>query len=300
MQKLRKFCLDLQIPTVWNAPMSDYTTFRIGGYADALVFPDSEEELLRLLIFLKAEELPFRVLGNASNLLVSDGGFRGVLVTSRHIRSVSRVGSTVRAACGTPINVLCRTMADASLDGLADLYGIPATVGGAVFMNAGAFGTSIGKTVDFVTAFNVENGKTETISKKDCEFAYRKSVFSRRRELIVLSATFKAVKGETEKIREKMKDALRVRSEKHPVALPSAGSVFKKHEGQGAGALIESAGLKGLRVGGAAVSDKHAGFIVNLGGATAKDVLSLIAIIKERVYEKHGVLLNTEIEYVEN
>ena len=140
MQKLREFCLDMQMPALWRAPMSDYSTFRIGGCADALVFPDSEEELLRLLVFLKAEGIPFRVLGNASNLLFSDSGFRGALVTTRHVRSVSTLGNTVRAASGTPIKVLCRTMADASLDGLASLYGIPATVGGAVFMNAGAFG----------------------------------------------------------------------------------------------------------------------------------------------------------------
>ena len=300
MQKLRKFCLDLQMPALWRAPMADYTTFRIGGCADALVFPDSEEELLRLLVFLKAEGLCCRVLGNASNLLFSDSGFRGVIVTTRHVRSVSVVGSTVRAACGTPINVLCRTLADASLDGLASLYGIPATVGGAVFMNAGAFGTTIGDALEFVTVFDTQSGKTETVSKKDCAPGYRTSVFSRRRELMILSATFKVYKGEAEKIREKMKAALNARLERHPTALPSAGSVFKKQGGQSAGVLIEGAGLKGARIGGAAVSDKHAGFIVNLGGATAKDVLSLIALIKEKVYEKYGVLLDTEIEYVEN
>ena len=300
MQKLREFCLDMQMPALWRAPMSDYSTFRIGGCADALVFPDSEEELLRLLVFLKAEGIPFRVLGNASNLLFSDSGFRGALVTTRHVRSVSTLGNTVRAACGTPLNVLCRTMADASLDGLASLYGIPATVGGAVFMNAGAFGSSISDSLDFVTVLDMQSGKTETMPKKDCELGYRSSVFSRRRELVILSATFKAVKGEGERIREKMKAALSARAEGHPTALPSAGSVFKKQEGKSAGAFIEGAGLKGARLGGAAVSDKHAGFIVNLGGATAKDVLSLIALIKERVYEKYGVLLDTEIEYVEN
>ena len=167
-------------------------------------------------------------------------------------------------------------------------------------MNAGAFGASISDSLDFVTVFNVKKGKSEILFKKDCDFSYRHSIFAQKRDFIILSANFKMPFAPCEQIREGMRYALSVRTERHPTALPSAGSVFLKHAGKSAGELIESAGLMGESIGGAAVSLKHAGFIVNLGGATAKDVLSLVERVKTRVYEKHGVELKTEIEYIDN
>ncbi len=300
MQKLREFCLNLQIPALWQVPVSDYTSFRIGGLADALIFPDTEEELLLLLGYLSGEGIRFRVLGNASNVLVADEGFRGALVSTRHIRSLSVTGMAVRAACGVPINVLCRKMAEASLGGLENLYGIPGTVGGAIRMNASAFGCAVSDVLDFVTVFDFEESKTKVLFKKDCDFSYRHSIFSEKPSFIILSATFRTPKKPSEQIREGMRRALSIRMEKHPSALPSAGSVFLKHEGKSAGELIEGAGLKGERIGGAAVSLKHAGFIVNLGGATAKDVLDLMEYVKMRVREKYGVDLTAEIEHIKN
>ncbi len=300
MRKLREFCLKKQVAVLWDVPMADYTSFRIGGKVDALLFPDTEAELVSLLAFLLETEIPFRVIGNATNLLVSDHGFRGALVTTRHIRSVSVSGTTARAACGTPLNVFCRTLAEFSLSGVEDLYGIPGTVGGAVFMNAGAFGALISDNLSFVSVLDARNGETAVVSRKECHFSYRDSFFRENKHLIILSADFTCRPSNCGTVREKMKNVLKIRMEKQPTALPSAGSVFLKPKGHYAGQLIEDAGLMGARVGGAAVSVKHAGFIVNLGGATAADVLDLIAYIKKEVFARFGVRLETEIEYIEN
>ncbi len=300
MRKLREFCLERRIAVLWDVPMADYTSFRIGGKVDALLFPDTEVQLVSLLSFLLESGLCFRVIGNATNLLISDDGFRGVLITTRHMRAVSVSGTTARAACGTPINVFCRTLAEFSLGGLEALYGIPGTLGGAVFMNAGAFGHTVSDSLAYVSVLNIQNGQTTVISRKDCDFSYRHSYFSERRHLIILSADFLLKPSACGAVRERMKAVLARRMEKQPTALPSAGSAFLRPEGHYAGKLIEEAGLVGTRVGGAAVSVKHAGFIVNLGGATAKDVLDLIAFIRETVFEKFGVTLTPEIEYIEN
>ena len=300
MQKLREFCLKHHLATLWNVPMSDYTSFRIGGMADALLFPDTEAQLVLVLTYLLKTEIPFRVIGNATNLLVSDRGFRGALITTRHIRSVSVSGTTARASCGTPLNVLCRTLADLSLGGLEDLYGIPGTVGGAIYMNAGAFGASVADTLAFVSVLNTETEKTEVVSRKNCDFAYRKSFFQKNKHLVVLSADFSLSPAPCGAIREKMQRILQERMERHPTALPSAGSAFLKPPNGYAGRLIEEAGLVGTRVGGAAISVKHAGFIVNLGGATAQDVLDLMQFVQTKVKQHSGVELVAEIEYIEN
>ena len=298
MQKLRAFCLEHHISAQWQVPMSDYTSLRIGGAADALIFPSTEEDLVDLLIFLKDGRIPFRLIGNATNLLVSDDGFRGAFISTRHIRSVFVTGTSVRAACGTPINTLCRTLADCSLRGLEALYGIPGTVGGAVFMNAGAFGASLSDRLSLVSAFNLKSGEITVIPKSDCGFSYRKSIFSKNREFVILSADFSFSQGSSLSIRERMREVLDARIKRHPTALPSAGSVFLRVNDQSAAIWIDRAGLRGARVGGAAVSMQHAGFIVNLGGATAADALALIKQVKDTVLERFGVVLQTEIEYI--
>jgi UDP-N-acetylmuramate dehydrogenase len=299
MQKLREFCADNRIAVLWRAPMADYTSFRIGGPADALLFPDTEAQLVMALQFFAESQISFRVIGNATNLLISDNGYRGALITTRHIRSVSVSGTTVRAACGTPINVLCRMLADYSLGGMEQMYGIPGTVGGALSMNAGAFGVAVSDHLDFVSVFNLHSGKTEVIPRKECAFSYRTSLFRDKGHLVVLSADFTMIPTPCGGIRENMKSVLAKRMEKQPTALPSAGSAFLRPEGHYAGKLIEEAGLVGTRVGGAAVSVKHAGFIVNLGGATAKDVLDLIRFVQAEVERAFGIALTPEIEYIE-
>lgn len=300
MEKLlREFCLKERVPVLWNTPLSDYTSFRIGGPADAVLLPGNEKELLSLLCFLKRESIPFRVIGNGTNILFSDDGFRGAVVLTRHVRDISVVGNTVRAAAGTPLNVLCRALAEHSLDGFAPLYGIPGTVGGAVFMNAGAFGATVSDHLDFVSIYCLGDGKITSVAKRDLRFSYRSSLFHEKKDAIILSVEFSFSRGDQEKIRQKMRQTIEKRMETQPTALPCAGSTFLRPKDGYAALWIEKAGLKGARVGGAAVSVKHAGFIVNLGGATAKDVLSLIEMIKEEVKLRFDIALVPEIEYID-
>lgn len=298
-KRLREFCLTERLSVLWRAPLSDYSSFRIGGPADAVLFPDTERGFLSLLRFLTQEDIPFRVIGNGTNLLFSDQGFRGAIVSTRRVRGISISGKTARAAAGTPLNVLCRTLAEHSLDGFSALYGIPGTVGGAVFMNAGAFGCCVSDYLSFVSLYRTQSGKIETVARDRLRFSYRSSVFQTQRDAVILSAEFSLPHGNQENIREKMRQNIAKRVETQPTALPCAGSAFLRPKDGYAADLIERAGLKGARVGGAAVSLKHAGFIVNLGGATAEDVLGLIAFIRETVEERFGILLVPEIEYVE-
>lgn len=298
-KRLREFCLTHHVAALWGAPLSDYTSFRIGGAADAFLLPDTERELLALLHFLSAEGIPFRVIGNGTNLLVSDRGVRGAVVSTRHIRGITATGCSVRAAAGAPLGVLCRTLAERSLDGLAPLYGIPGTVGGAVVMNAGAFGATVSDHLRYVSVYDADVGEVRTLSAGELDFSYRHSSLIGKRGRVLLSAEFSFPVADSEKIREKMREVLLERMQKQPTALPCAGSIFLKPSTGYAAKWIEMAGLSGYRIGGAAVSVKHAGFIVNLGGATASDVLALIEYIQNEVKTRFGIELVPEIEYVE-
>lgn len=297
-KRLRQFCLERRIAVLWQAPLSDFTSFRIGGPADALLFPDTERALTELLGFLRSENIPHRVIGNGTNLLFSDHGFRGAVISSRHIRDITVTGSTVRASAGVPLGILCRTLADHALDGLAPLYGIPGTVGGAIVMNAGAFGGTIADHLAYVSVCRREGGVT-TLSREELAFSYRYSRLREQKETVLLSAEFVFPHTDSEKIREKMRQVLLERMQKQPTALPCAGSTFLKPREGYAARYIEDAGLSGYRIGGAAVSLKHAGFIVNLGGATAADVLALVAHVQNEVEKHFGITLVPEIEYVE-
>lgn len=299
MKRLREFCFDHHITALWQAPMSDYTSLRIGGKADAFLLPSTEGGLVAVISFLNDEGIPFCVIGNGTNLLVSDEGFRGVLISTRHIRSVTVNGTEVKAACGTPISVLERHLADHSLGGLEPLYGIPGTVGGAVYMNAGAYGTEIADRVNMVSVIHTADGQCGVLQKKDCRFGYRQSAFMQSRETAILSVELSLERRREAEVRESMRRYLSIRMEKQPTALPSAGSAFKRPDGFYAAKLIEEAGLSGLRVGGAAVSVKHTGFIVNLGDATARDVRLLMRQIKDTVASRFGVCLTSEIEYID-
>ncbi len=299
MRKVREFCLVHHIPALWDVPMRDYTSFRIGGPADALLFPENETALLRLIGFLTEAEIRYRVIGNGTNLLVADEGFRGVLISTRRQRQLGVQGDTVRAAVGVPLNTLCRLFADQSLTGGECLYGIPGTVGGALVMNAGAFGGCVSDTLSSVTVYSTREGSVRVLSREESGFGYRKSVFQEKRELILLSAEFSPQKGEAATIRNAMRELLVLRAERQPTALPSAGSAFLKPENGYAGRLIEEAGLSGYAIGGAAVSLHHAGFIVNLGDATARDVRCLMNEIIKKVEKNSGIRLIPEIEYIE-
>ncbi len=299
MRALREFCLSSNIVGLWDTPLSLYSSFRIGGRAEALLFPSNEEELSRLLVFLQAQGIRFRVIGNATNLLFSDEGYKGALITTRHMRSLSLDGNGVRSAAGVSLNDLVRFSSEKGLGGMEQLYGIPGTVGGAVCMNAGAFGAEIASFLSLVNVWDSARSQMRVMRAEDCLFSYRESVFSLKKEWIILSATFHLEKVAREKSRALMRDVLKKRQEKQPLSLPSAGSVFRRPKGHFVGALVEKAGLLGKQIGNAAVSEKHGGFIVNLGGARAKDVLALIDLIKEEIMERFGVSLALEIEYIE-
>ena len=279
-----------------NVPMRDYTSFRIGGAADAVLFAQSEEQLVRAVRLCKEAGERYLVVGNGSNLLVSDRGVRDLVIMIRDAFSqVSFSDETMTAGAGMRLTAAAQAAAGQSLSGLEFAYGIPGLVGGALAMNAGAYGGEMAQIVQSVRILELD-GEIHEFSNELMEFGYRKSALKKGR--IALSATLLLHRGEEEAIRARMAQYKSARQEKQPLSFPSAGSVFKRPEGHFAGALIENAGLKGVSVGGAQVSEKHAGFIVNTGTATCQDVLELIKLIQKRVLEQSGVQLETELRPV--
>lgn len=278
-------------------PMSRHTTFRIGGPARRLARPASPEQLVRLLTLARAEGWPVFLLGNGSNLLVSDGGIDALVIHTGCLDTLERTGeTTLRAGSGLSLARLANFAQRCALTGLEFAHGIPGSLGGAVCMNAGAYGGEMRQAVSFVTAWFPDTGVAQ-LDRDQLLFGYRRSVFSQRPG-VVLSAEFALAPGESDAIKAQMEELSRRRREKQPLELPSAGSVFKRPEGHFAGALIEQCGLKGFRTGGAQVSEKHAGFIVNTGGASCEDVRRLIAHIQRTVLEQTGVALETEIKMI--
>ena len=279
-----------------NEPMSRHTSFKIGGAADVFAAVSSSEKLLKLKDLCNNYEVPITVVGKGSNLLVSDKGIEGVVVTTELLNKIEVEGLRITAGAGATLSALCNAAAGAGLSGLEFAFGIPGSVGGAVYMNAGAYGGEMRDVIESVTAL-MPDGSIATLKSEDLGLSYRKSVFSSN-GAIVLSATFCLKQGEPEKIREDMNDILRRRKEKQPLEYPSAGSTFKRPEGNFAGTLIEKCGLKGKSVGGAAVSRKHAGFVINTGKATAKDVRLLIEKIQNTVLNETGIKLEPEVLFV--
>ena len=279
-----------------NVPMWDYTSFRIGGAADAVLFAQSEEQLVRAVRLCKEAGERYLVVGNGSNLLVSDRGVRDLVIIIRDAFSqVSFSDETMTVGAGVRLTAAAQAAAGQSLSGLEFAYGIPGLVGGALAMNAGAYGGEMAQIVQSVRVLD-SDGEIREFSNELMKFGYRKSALKNGH--IALSATLLLHRGEEEAIRARMAQYKSARQEKQPLNFPSAGSVFKRPEGHFAGALIENAGLKGVSVGGAQVSQKHAGFIVNTGTATCQDVLELIKLIQKRVLEQSGVQLETELRLV--
>lgn len=274
--------------------MKKHTTFKIGGPADMFLDCSSEDELIRGIRLCKEYNVPYMVIGNGSNLLVSDNGIEGmVFVVGEKMKKVSVSGNVITAEAGCLLVSLSNEAQKNSLSGLEFAAGIPGTVGGGIYMNAGAYGGELKDTVKSVTYID-ENGELKTASAEELMFSYRKSMFSKR-NCVIVSAEFELVKGDFEKIREEMKEYNKRRREKQPIESPSAGSTFKRPEGYFAGKLIQDSGLQGHRIGGAEVSKKHAGFVINTGDAKASDVLELIDYVKKTVFEKYGVELEPEV-----
>ncbi len=281
-----------------NVPMKNYTTFRIGGPAEYMIEPSSEEELLLVRQTARKYGIPFFLMGHGSNLLVLDGGIPGITV--RLGSAFSRVeftGDTEWSVqAGAMLGDLAKKAQVQGLSGLEFASGIPGTVGGGLYMNAGAYG---GEMVQVVTGADLFDGsKVIHLDKENLTLSYRHSLCMDRPELIILRVYLKLTPGDPETIRAVMDDLSQRRRDKQPLSLPSAGSFFKRPQGDYAARLIEVAGLKGFRVGGAAVSDKHAGFVVNLGDATVKDVFALMEEVQKRVEAMSGIRLSPEVRFV--
>ncbi len=280
-----------------SEPMSKHTSFKIGGPADLFLMPETHGQLRQILTVAKEQNIPLFVMGNGSNLLVGDKGIRGAVVSLyKKMNKIVVDGEKLYAGCGALMSTVASAALSAELEGFEFASGIPGTIGGGIYMNAGAYGFELKDIVESVNYMDSE-GNISQISGSDCKFGYRKSIFAEK-GYIVLGCIFELKKGNKEQIRERINDFTQRRVTKQPVEKPSAGSVFKRPEGYFAGALIEGEGLKGFSIGGAQVSEKHAGFIINKGDATAKDVLDLVEHIQKTVYEKNGVKLETEIKFV--
>ena len=276
-----------------NEPMRAHTTFKIGGEADIFIIPASPAALIYAVKKCNELEIPYFILGNGSNLLVSDGGIEGAVISLSGINGISSDGEKITCGAGAMLSSVCLKALSLSLTGLEFAYGIPGTAGGALYMNAGAYG---GQTADIIESAEclTAAGEIKTLKKENMQLGYRSSVF-KKSGLIIISLTFALKKGDKAEIKAEMDDLLNRRKQKQPLEYPSGGSTFKRPDGYFAGALIEKNGLKGSAVGGAQVSEKHAGFVINRGGATAADVKALIGKIQKKVFENDGVMLEPEV-----
>lgn len=278
-------------------PMSLHTTFRIGGPADLFVTPGSIQAVADSIRICKETQTPYAVIGNGSNLLVSDTGYRGVIIQiGRNLNQVSVNGEEIRAQAGAMLSVIAKTALSESLTGFEFASGIPGTLGGAAVMNAGAYGGEMKDVLTEVTVLTRE-GEIRTVPAGKLEMGYRTSLAAKN-GWIILEAVLKFQKGDAEAIRGRMEELKMQRVTKQPLDLPSAGSTFKRPEGYFAGKLIMDAGLRGFTVGGAQISEKHCGFVVNKGGATAEDVRNLICAVQKKVQEDAGVKLEPEVKFL--
>lgn len=293
-----KFCTCLGSDNVkLQEPMSKHTTFRIGGPADFYLCPHSTKEVQQTVQICKEGNLPYFILGNGSNLLVSDKGYRGAIIRLwKNFSDISVKDCCITAKAGALLSKVAAEALEEGLTGMEFASGIPGTIGGAVFMNAGAYG---GEMKDIIKEVKVldDQGEIRVLSNEEMKLGYRTSIV-KEKGYTVLSAVLQLKKGEVSVIRETMEDLKNRRTSKQPLDMPSAGSTFKRPEGYFAGKLIMDSGLRGFSVGGAQVSEKHCGFVVNKGGATAEDVTALIREVQRRVKEKFGVELETEVRFL--
>ena len=279
-----------------NEPLSYYTYTKTGGPADILVFPRSPKEVEELVNWTNEHDLPLIVLGNASNLIVRDGGIRGVVMILTEMNAITIDKTTVTAQSGARLIDTSYEAYKHKLTGLEFACGIPGSIGGAVFMNAGAYDGEVKEVIDSVTVLTRE-GSIKKLKNKELEFSYRHSAIQETRD-IVLEVSFDLKKGKEKEIKERMDELTLLRQSKQPLEHPSCGSVFKRPTGYFTGKLIQEAGLQGYMIGGAQVSEKHAGFIVNIDHATATDYINLIHHIQEVIYDRNQVRLETEVRII--
>ena len=295
LESLQKECITAQ----QNVSLKTLSTFQIGGNARVVVYPDSTEALCRAVSLAVDHGLRFFIVGKGSNLLFADEGFDGVIIHTAKMKGIRLIGSSIRAECGVLLGELSRLAHKHSLTGFEFAYGIPGTCGGAVFMNAGAFGHEVSDILESCTYFDARLNRKLSIDASQLDFAYRHSMFMEKPHLIILDATFRLQPGDMVQISTQMSANLQARKERQPQMVPNAGSIFKRPQGTAAGKLIDDCGLKGTRFGGAEVSPVHAGFIVNYNHqATAADVLRLMEMIQTIVYETYQIQLEPEIRYI--
>ncbi len=293
----------IESKVIKNAPMKEYTSFKVGGHADILVDPGHKDRLVKTIIYLENENIPYIIMGNGSNMVFRDGGYRGVVILTYSNVDGSNMGdvdvhdSNVTAGAGILLSTLAKLMAEDGLSGLEPISGVPGTLGGAVFMNAGAYGGEIKDIIKSVRAYDPASNTVETIKKTDMDLGYRHSIFHENGK-IILDVTLELTHENPQKITATMRELTKKRNAKQPVNLPSAGSFFKRPEGFFAGKLIQDSGLKGLQRGGAQISELHSGFMVNAGDATAQDIEDLMSVVQAVVFDKFGVMMEPEVRII--
>ena len=283
-----------------NEPMSKHTTFKTGGDADFYVILDKENQVEALVKYSKENNLKLYIIGNGSNLLISDEGVRGIVakVTFDDVlfeEEKEEIIVTVGAGC--KVMVLAQLFKKKEITGFEELSGFPGTIGGANYMNAGAYGREMKDVIIETKAYNKETGEIEVLKNEDQKLEYRSSIF-KNKKYVIIETTLRLQKGKAEEIAKKLNEYLMQRREKQPLEYPSAGSTFKRGEGFITAKLIDECGLKGYKIGGAQISEKHAGFIINKNNATTKDILDLIEYTKKKVFEKFGVQIEEEVEII--
>lgn len=282
----------------YNEDMKNHTTMKVGGLCDCLVMPESIEEIEKLVKYAKENNIKYYIIGNGSNLLVLDEGIRGLVIKiANKFCNVEVKDNIIIAESGVSMPKLAQIAKKNVLSGLEFACGIPGTVGGCVSMNAGAYGSEMVNVVDEVVYID-DMGNINTMFGEDMDFSYRHSIFSDNQDYIILSVKFRLEHGNLDNITKLMNENTTARRTKQPLEYPNFGSVFKRPEGYFVGKLVSDSGLRGKTIGGAQVSTKHTGFMVNIGGATCKDVLELIKYVQDTVYEKFGVYLNTEVKII--
>ncbi|WP_255993543.1 UDP-N-acetylmuramate dehydrogenase [Clostridium perfringens] len=279
-----------------DSPMSEHIYFRVGGPADILVTPVNEEQVVNTLKLCREYNVPYFILGNGSNILVKDGGISGVVIKFNKLNKITTEGNCVTAQSGALLKDVSKAALENNLRGFEFACGIPGSIGGAVFMNAGAYDGEMAYVIKSARVID-ENCNIKNLTKEELELGYRSSIVMKK-GYVVIEATVELESGEYASIKDKIDDLTNRRESKQPLEYPSAGSTFKRPEGYFAGKLIQDSGLKGFSIGGAAVSEKHSGFVINKGGATAKDVLDVIAHVQKTVKENFDVELHTEVRII--
>lgn len=279
-----------------DEPLCEYTFTKTGGNADLLVLPTTYEEVQNTILYARKNDIPLTILGNGSNLIIRDGGIRGIVLILSHLDKIYMEDGKIIAQSGATIINVSRFALEHKLTGLEFACGIPGSVGGAVYMNAGAYGGEISQVIESAVVLN-EKGELLTLTKDEMELTYRSSLIAKH-NYIVLEARFAPVPGDVDVIKDKMDELTFLRESKQPLEYPSCGSVFKRPPGYFAGKLIQDSDLQGAQIGGAQVSTKHAGFIINTGNATATDYLALIKHVQDTVKANFGVSLETEVKII--